>query len=818
MLVRRAAVGRTEPLPPDGEPTPFRIGIGVAGRVAQNQKAEIIHDTMLDPNWLTLAPGEYTIPVRSVIAVPLINGSESIGVLILSHPLPRYFTDEQLQLLTTIAGEVSVAVHNSMLYELLTAQSANMAMLSRRFEAEASQYRAIVDSIADGVISVDSEGKVKLVNRAAERIFELSDYDVIGLPLTEAFNIPAIDARYDTMSQLLNGIVQHLREAERRGQRILSVPRPSRFSFSDRTIDARFAPVVTRDGEFAGVVAVFRDITKEVEADRVKSEFISTVSHELRTPMTSIKGYTDLLAMEMAGKLNDHQKEFVKVIKSNTDRLSNLVSDLLDISRIETGRIKLDIRPMQLGEVMSEIMQTNQVVADNKHMALTAEVPEDLPLIMGDRNRVIQILQNLVGNALKYTPKGGSVHIRIREVPADELRDVLAKQMERRAVSVATTGINIPLPELDHGVRVDIVDSGVGISVEDQKKLFTRFFRTDNPLTIEAGGTGLGLSIVKSLVELQRGMIWVESEVNRGSTFSFTIPLAPLADPSEMGMDTQEMFVNAGDQTSLLPRQNLPANGPVRLPILIVDDNQMTASRLGDKLRQAGYEVRITTAAEDTLQVLTSERIGLTAVNMLLPGEMGFKLLHELRREKKAASIAVLLYSLLDSDAGGDVHHIVAGPQDYLTGSMGDAELIACVQHALGKKRPSCPNILLAGQTGITGGRLTRVLEAQGYHIERVQDGTHVLDRVVEQRPDLIVLHIDLLASDGYTAIRYLKRDRDLRSIPLLLLTGNRYPRVPVAGADRGATLRFSDLVAELRRRLESIEAKSAGPNRQLLP
>ncbi len=229
------------------------------------------------------------------------------------------------------------------------------------------------------------------------------------------------------------------------------------------------------------------------QADRAKSEFVSFVSHELRTPMTSIRGYADMLIKGMCGPLTSQQEQFVHTIHSNAMRMQILVSDLLDVSRIETGHMRLEIKSVDLMSALEDALQATQGQIEARSQQLTVKVPEDLPPVHADPARLTQILINLLSNAYKYTPEGGKIRVRAWQ----------------------QNGF----------VHCAVSDTGIGISPDDQAKLFTKFFRSEDPAAQEMPGTGLGLCIVKNLVELQGGQIEVESQLEQGTTFAFTLPV-----------------------------------------------------------------------------------------------------------------------------------------------------------------------------------------------------------------------------------------------------------------------------------------------------
>ena len=238
-------------------------------------------------------------------------------------------------------------------------------------------------------------------------------------------------------------------------------------------------------------------------ANNAKTEFVSFVSHELKIPMTSIKGYADLLLSANFGDVNEAQSSFLKTILNNVERMNRLVSDLADISRIESGHLNLQTAALGLPAIVEEVVRSTQAQIEEKEQKLTLDIPANLPQVWGDRTRLIQILTNLVSNAYKYTPANGRITIR-----AEAMNDQNGKQ------------------EMQPMVHISVADTGLGIKEEDQKAIFTKFFRANDDLALKAPGTGLGLNITKNLVEMHDGRIWFESKYREGTTFHFVIPAA----------------------------------------------------------------------------------------------------------------------------------------------------------------------------------------------------------------------------------------------------------------------------------------------------
>jgi signal transduction histidine kinase len=238
-------------------------------------------------------------------------------------------------------------------------------------------------------------------------------------------------------------------------------------------------------------------------ANEAKSEFVSFVAHELKNPMTSIKGYTELLAGGKVGAINEMQANFLHTIRSNVERMSTLVSDLNDNSKIEAGRLRLDFKAVAVPEVVDEVIRSTRRQIEDKKQTVDFALPEFLPTVWADRTRVGQVLTNLVSNAHKYTPEDGQII-----VGGEESSNQWDPEGAARVV------------------HLWVSDSGIGISAEDQPKIFGKYFRSEDQKAREAPGTGLGLNITKSLVEMQGGRIWFESEFRKGTTFHFTVPVA----------------------------------------------------------------------------------------------------------------------------------------------------------------------------------------------------------------------------------------------------------------------------------------------------
>ena len=352
-------------------------------------------------------------------------------------------------------------------------------------------------------------------------------------------------------------------------------------------VKVKVTPITDSDGDYTGRVIAIRDITTEYEIAQMKNEFVSTVSHELRTPLTSIKGYVDLILDGDAGEINEIQKEFLGIVQENSDRLVELINDMLDISRIESGRIHLKIEPLYLPDLIEGAVDTFRALASQAGREIKLRVPEDLPLAAADSDRVRQVLINLVSNAIKYSPEGGDV-----------------------TISAKHTGDT---------VRVSVADKGLGISREDQKMLFTKFYRVDSAMTREIGGTGLGLSICKSIIELLGGEIGVKSTPGSGSTFWFTLPVAP-----------EEMM------------REPEIAGPAKAggTVLVVDSDPEIATLIETYLMRRGFRVYKAYNSEEALAIAARVKPQVITLDVILEDGDGFELIQRFKANPETASIS----------------------------------------------------------------------------------------------------------------------------------------------------------------------------------
>ncbi|MGD8397421.1 MAG: ATP-binding protein [Anaerolineae bacterium] len=414
---------------------------------------------------------------QSCVRLPLLARGEVLGLLSIQSRNHRELSQADQELLTAIGNQIGIAIANAQLIE------------------DAEQGRAtlhsVMNSLVDGLILVDRRDRITYMNPCAEEILEVPAPAIVGHDLEELHG--EIASRVSDSHAILEQLRLAATCQEEAASIEISIVEPR-----NRTLEARFFRIHNVSDYHLGLGLLLRDITHEREVDEMKSRLLSTVSHELRTPLASIKGFATTLLREDVEWDEASRHDFLMIIDEESDRLSELIGNLLDMSRIESGDLPVEPEPTSLVPILRETAAEFALMTDRHDLQL--EMPRTLPLIMVDPRRTRQVVRNLVENAIKYSPDGGGVRI---AAFAD-----------------------------DCSVEVSVSDQGIGIAPDQMVHVFDRFYQVDSASTRKVGGAGLGLSISKAIVETQGGRIWAESRPGDGSTFRFTVPRATTTESS----------------------------------------------------------------------------------------------------------------------------------------------------------------------------------------------------------------------------------------------------------------------------------------------
>jgi len=500
-----------------GDPAYFYGGPTVARRLQVSEDAERIYeelilsaiDNKVSASSVAIAPqGSQIIGVAPVFTT---TGHELQGVVVATFYMDQAYIDNISQIINT---DVAVVKDNSVIvttidpnagYETLINQGWLNSIETPAVNAKYSNnedYRMLGHPL---IISGNQQGSV-LVAQPIEELFAVSrNIQVILLTVTGVFGLTALWFWIAAFLAFTRPLAQLTQATTNMSQGDLKQKvNTSYLLFKDEitVLSENFNTMAENLGNlYTSLEERVEQRTQElaearddaVAANKSKTEFISVVSHELKLPMTSIKGYSDLMLSGATGQLNENQNNFLNTIRNNVNRMATLVSDLADISRIESGNLRLEPREVPVWDVIDEVVTLTRTQVTQKNQTVTVNIPKELPKAWCDRNRLAQILTNLVSNANKYTPEGG-------------------------AITVHATRENSL-------IQIKVEDNGLGMTPEDQEKLFSKFFRSADDKVREAPGTGLGLSITKNLIELQGGKVWFESEFRKGTSFYFTVPI-----------------------------------------------------------------------------------------------------------------------------------------------------------------------------------------------------------------------------------------------------------------------------------------------------
>jgi signal transduction histidine kinase len=504
-------------------------GTGIVGQVAQEAEPVIVKDVSQDDRWFGGLDEKLDFVTRSILCVPLIARGRVIGVIeLINKREGRSFDDADQSLLTAFAVNAAISVENARLFtstdQALAARVEELSVMQRidRQLNATLDYQQVMDLTLDwalrmtgaslGLLAVVAEGDdgqrglyflahhgypEDLIAAHTEELWPL-DRGIIGQTVLTGEPSLVCDIGTDAHYYAgVEGMVAQITAPIRREERIVGA---IALEFSDVSLaDEDSLAMIVRLADHAAIAIENARLFEAVQAaNDAKTEFVSFVSHELKQPMTSIKGYADLLTKGTVGELSEMQHSFLEVIRNNVGRMDVLVQGLLDISRIEAGRLKLQLETMHIREALDEAIRGVREQMDSKSQHLEMDVPDGLPLVLADRHRLVQVLVNLLSNACKYTPQGGEIA-------------VLAETANGSGEAF---------------VSCTVSDTGIGISEEDQERLFTKYFRASDPAVRSEPGTGLGLVITKNLVQMQGGDIWMESELGKGTAFTFTVPVA----------------------------------------------------------------------------------------------------------------------------------------------------------------------------------------------------------------------------------------------------------------------------------------------------
>ncbi len=479
---------------------------------------------------------------------------------------------------------------------------------------------------------------------------------------------------------------------------------------SESVIHARGEVVLGSDGKPVRMLGTGEDITERREVERAKDEFTSVVSHELRTPLTSIRGSLGLLESGVLGPLPEKGQRMIEIAVENTDRLVRLINDILDIERIDSGKIDMQKGPCDGAELIKCAVESLESLAANAGIILRAETAP--VAISADRDRIHQTLTNLISNAVKFSPAGSVVEVSCAQ----------------------------------HGGEVvfSVTDEGRGIPADKLDSIFERFQQVDASDSREKGGTGLGLAICRTIVENHDGRIWVESKPGEGSTFSFALPAPVERDLAYVNPDA--------------------SNGPT---VLVCDDDAKVVEVVGTMLEQRGYGVVQATSGLQALELATSGRPDVILLDLQMPGMSGWEIAAALGEKPETRSIPIIALTVLAKDQGKGRD---APFFQWLEKPVDEQALFAAIEGAIAAK-PEPFRVLVVEDDRDLAGVLTATMESDGIEAYVAADGQQAIELSQRVVPHLLVLDVGLPEADGFEVVDWLRRHEQLNALPMIVYT-----------------------------------------------
>ncbi len=790
------------------EENPIARGSGtMVGLVGVEQRTMQIEDARSDPRYQwqeALALGE----LRTILGVPMLIAEQVIGVIVLTRRQVEPFDDRTIALVTTFAQQGAIAIQNVQLFMQLQDRSSELAQSVGELEALGETSQAVSSSIdLQQVLTTIVTRAVELSGAEGGSIFEFDDetkefhvrtFYGTSRPLVEALRATRIHLDETFVGRAaaageprqapdleLEPSDPHIDQVRRAGWRsMLAVPllrehdiigalvvrRRVPGGFSERTVDL-METFASQSAVAIHNARLFRELeekTRQLEvAGAHKSEFLASMSHELRTPLNAVIGFSDVLLERMFGELNERQDEYLQDIRNSGRHLLELINEILDLSKVEAGRMELELGRVSLAGLLESSMAMVRERASDSGTSLRLDLDPDLGVVWADELKLKQVVLNLLTNAVKATDHG-TVVVAARVVGAEG--------------------------------EVTVSDTGVGIADGERERIFEAFQRGGRDARRSSEGTGLGLTLSKRIIELHEGRLWVESQVGVGSTFGFTIPIRPAAALSQVQGRAEGGVVDHADPGS---------------PILLIEDDPHSADLLTLYLEGAGLPVEVAADGISGLHRARAIQPQAIVLDVLLPGLDGWSLLAELKADPATAAIPVVIVSMMDERGKG----FALGAAEYLVKPVGRGQILDALVHCL-PQADRDRTVVVIDDDPVDLDLVEAVLAPEGYAVVRAMGGEEGVRIVRRERPSLVIVDLLMPGLDGFAVVEQLRADPLTADVPIVVLTSKDMTRSDqdrLAGqishlAEKGAYGRSElvDLVARMTCTRRSVRAGEA--------
>ncbi|MBN2414465.1 response regulator [bacterium] len=739
-----------------------KVGEGILGWVYAQGKPELVVDVSKHPR-STYKKG-VTPPDESMLAVPMQYEDKTIGVIMLSRSGLHQFSDEHLRTLTILAGQAAVAVENGRLLQEERRRTRQLYIINEISRKAVSTLdmdqlgRLVVDSL--GGEFRNTHVMLLLMDEQTKELYLQAKYgnglsaipDDYRKPLNQCLlKSTATKGKselYVTRKDFrdcadIEGMESMLSIPIKNGDKLLGVlamvsPDEYCYDETDQSMITMLADQIAMTFENSKLYESEKASKEAAQsASRAKSEFLANMSHEIRTPMNSIIGFSDLLLQE---SLPEELADFVKTIKMNGESLLGIINQILDLAKVETGRMELDVTEFNLQEEVDRIIQLLRSRVLDKGLTFDIKCsPKKLPWIEADSLKIRQIIVNLLGNAVKFTEEG-SIGLNVSLSKDKEERDLL---------------------------NVEVRDTGIGIAREKLDAIFNSFTQADSSMTRRFGGTGLGLAISKQMVALMGGTIHVDSEEGRGSSFRFSIPVKIIS--AKETIQAKSSVSAAKQKASSAKSANAQAaESPL---ILLIEDNGGALDLLKRYLERDGYKVECSTSGQDGLLKAKFYRPDAIILEILLPGEMdGWEVLRNLKSGQLTKDIPVIVCSVLSNPKKA----FSLGAVDYIEKPAQETELLESLHLKIGMPDAKGKEVVVVDDDPTVLKLFETLFKKQKVRVTTFSDGNKVLPYLQKKGGEIGLVILDLLMPeiDGFEVLNKIKTNKETRGIPVVIYTG----------------------------------------------
>ena len=620
--------------------------------------------------------------------------------------------------------------------------------LDQRLRDQHFYTRSLIESNIDAIIATDPRGIITDVNKQTEALTGCTRDELIGAPFRNYFTDPA--------------------RAEAAISRVLNEGKVTNYELTARARDGKLTVVSynastfhDRDRRLQGVFAAARDVTElkryeetlqqtnvELEnASRMKSEFLANMSHELRTPLNAIIGFSEVLKDGMLGNLTEQQKGFIGDIFGSGQHLLSLINDILDLSKVEAGKMLLDLEPVAVSSLFENSLSVVREKAAARQIRLRMDAGAEVGVMLADARKVKQIAYNLLSNAVKFTGEGGEVTLRARRVSREAV--------ESQSASIIDPDVPSDSEGVTDFLEISVRDTGIGIAPEALERLFKPFSQIDSGLSRKFEGTGLGLAMVKQLAALHGGSVAVESTVGVGSCFTVWLPFRV---PSEHA-------VRFGVPVPV-DRRRVPVT---QRTALVVEDDEKSAQLVRVQLEAEGFTVIHAASGEEALELAAKQPLSLITLDILLKEMDGWEVLSRLKQIPELRRIPVVIISIVGERYKGfalGAAAVVQKPisRHELSASLADLGLLY-------RQQGQALEVLVVDDDPASIAIVLAALEGFASTVTRARDGAHAAELARQRAPDLIILDLHVQDVNGFDVVEVLARDPETANIPIVVVT-----------------------------------------------